>query len=364
MSTHRRTGFIRLGIVSLGLSLALFAGNGCTESDADSAATAGVTAPQGSSVEALGLPDMNELESRLDLTPEQKEQLAAALENWRSEMKGRRDCLQASRPGGREGKRGEGGGRRAPGEGCEGTPPRLQFLGDAAEILNQEQFLELAAYLTEKQEERRANREDRGFQRGRGFGRGFGRGGGHLAQELGLTEAQAEQVHEAMKAHRQSVHALFEAYAEDNLSLEGLRDGVKSERVAFEQTLAGILDEDQLAQMLERHEQRRTERAERHLERLGQHLERRVEFLTRVLRLDDSQQAQVRSVLEGLLPREKALLEGIAAGEVAFEDAIYERLKIKEDGEEALRAVLTEEQAERLDALEELIRPRRRGFHM
>ena len=58
----------------------------------------------------------------------------------------------------------------------------------------------------------------------------------------------------------------------------------------------------------------------------------------------------------------KALLEGIAAGDMSREDALYEHIRIREAGKDAILATLNSDQKERFEATRGFTRGRRHRF--
>jgi hypothetical protein len=374
-----RGGIGFAGLIAAGLVLfsAAFVGCGGSDNDTNSENLIGpeaAAANLGSDL-TLGPPDLREVESLLRLTEEQARQLEQALMTWREAMQARRESFPGmgdrgprggdsrrdggfggERPGGWPG-RDVGSGPMAPEGGLEGHEPlHLGFLADCAGFLNQDQFVTLADFLSERQAARRE--EVRQERERRGHGR-MGRGCMRFARELDLTEEQRTEFGEAFRESHEALRSLMKEHADGTLGAEELRSGAGEIREQLSERLTDILDEGQYELLLELMGEARATMAERRLDNLGDGIDRHVELLTRMLDLEEGQALEIKSRLTGLLPRREALLTGIRDGNIQFEDALYESVLIREETIEAIRAPLTEEQRERLDALRPLISHRR-----
>lgn len=365
----------RLGLVGLLLAgfvtVSLF-GTGCDDSD-DATLDSVVTPLATETGElAMGPPTVDELQARLGLSQDQVEALTPLIADWQSQHEARRN-----RMGSREG--------RGPrfGHGSEDVnPPHMAFLGGSVEVLSREQFLEMLEFLTEKRDAARERRGELGRGRGSGPHGGFGRDcegmppgrhgprdgqrhgpGGGLADELGLTDEQKEELHEAMREHREARRELMQGFHEETVTVDALRSGLKELQEDFETKIGTILDADQLAAFNEHRETRRTERLERQLERISSRDgSRRIEFLTKVLGLDDSQVAQLEEIVSSAHAEAQELLERAIAGDIDDVDAFVDRILLRQETAESIRGILNEEQAEIFDALREL-HPRHGRHH-
>ena len=360
-------GLGALAVLALGASLAL---TGCGESDA---ASGGITSPAATADATLasGPPTLDELRTRLQLSTRQAEEIEPPLGDWRI-----RHETQA-----RQLRSGEGLGAGS------GASPMLEFLASSSEILTREQFLELAAFLTERREAQadriRARFRDGPPEDGRGpaargggrwggperggLGRngpgmgGPGRGGprgdgpGGDLRDLGVTREQAQALREANREYRKARAELVKSYHEDAIGAEALRSGLEDLESSHEAKLASLLDDTQLATLTGKKEARRTERAQRRLENLGNGIDERVAFLTKVLALDESQAASVRAALENAVAEETAILTALLAGTLSPVDAFVDGLLVREAAREAIEAVLTPGQIEVLEALRPLM---------
>lgn len=85
---------------------------------------------------------------------------------------------------------------------------------------------------------------------------------------------------------------------------------------------------------------------------MGTHHPQRIEFLSAVLSLDDDQASKLETLSAEAMARRVTLLTQLRDGSLSPEEALYGQVKIHADRTTALRALLTAEQQETLDALE------------
>jgi hypothetical protein len=228
----------------------------------------------------------------------------------------------------------------------------MTFLSACADVLEPRQFVKLAELIDEKRAA--CDRPGRGMR------------GGHgapifmpmmrFAHELDLEQEQIQEIRAFMPDVAEDARDLFTSYAEDTITLDALRDGLRELRAQVEAHLQEILEADQLARLEELIAEHRTDMAERRLENLDERTERRADFLTRVLDLTDEQQGQLDAVLAEAKSRTETLLQAIGSGDIEIEEAITTGIEIREDTDSTIRAFLTDEQIEAFDALRDLHR--------
>jgi hypothetical protein len=293
------------------------------------------------------LPTLSELEAALGLTPEQSAVLAPALERWRDDVNECRESIRRRQGGPRHGREGSGG-HGLPGGFGDFEPPVLAFLEAVVPVLEPAQITALVDQLPMR----------RGMDQPRP-GRGpHGPGRGHhgmfmmrVLRQLDLNPEQRLAVMERVRDSRQQYHDLRTAFHDGTVTAEEIRDGAKEIRLALEEDLRSILDEEQFTRYQELLGEARAKIADRMLERLPEGIERRAKFLTRILTLTDEQILQVRAALEEAASRREAILIALRDGKIEIEDALYEGYLIEQDTKEAIRALLTPEQLEIFDAL-------------
>lgn len=351
-----------LGCLLAGLLAISLFGVGCSESEDATSDSVVTPLSSGTDGTVLGPPTMDELQARLGLSSDQVEALTPLVADWQSQHEARRSGMR----------RGEGRGPRF-GRGT-GDSPQMAFLEGSAEILKHEQFVGLLEFLAEKREAAREQRAEMGPGEGGPPRGGFGRHGegmppglhgprdgqrqgpgGVLAEELGLTDEQKEQLHEAMREHHEARRDLMQGFHDGSVTVEALRSGLKEAEEQFESKLATILDDDQLAAFNEHRETRQTEMLERQLERLAsQDGSRRIEFLTKVLSLDDAQVTQLTEIVSNAHAERQDQLEQALAGNIDHVDLFVDGILHRQEVEESIRGILNEEQTEIFDALKNL----------
>jgi Spy/CpxP family protein refolding chaperone len=205
------------------------------------------------------------------------------------------------------------------------------------------------------------DRGGRGERGGRGGHGGPGEPGLGIWAELDLTPEQQEALTALLETHRETMRGLREDLRAGSITREEFHAAALEQREALEAEVREILTDEQEARLEELRCERRAERAAEQLERLGDHLEVKIDFLTRVLALDEAQQTELRSILEGSLDRMRDLLEQVQACTLSREEAREARAEIRDETAAAIGAILTEEQAQRFDALRELMHGRGPG---
>lgn len=402
--THPRTTRSRttgpLGAVGV-LVLCGLAATGCSTSDAGPGSSA--TAPAAARSAAASAPTLAELQDALDLTGEETAALAPLVENWQDAIAARGGPGYGPPPGrggaGRgQGARGQGRGFRG-GSPCDGSgpgaggrpgagrgaglgpdpsrmPPGATFLVDAAEVLDLQKTGDLVTWMSARAEARAADREARqgdrpGPGRGRG-GAGLGGAGLGLAGpglglhlrgalcELDLDRADLGPLRDAMRDLAGEVGDALRGYADDEVTVDGVRDRADAAVSAFETAAAEVLDEAGLQTLDAAIASARADHANRALDMLETRTARRQQLLTRVLELDEAQVGQVATILATASTAETTLLTGIADGSVALPEALHTGLGLAETTRSDISAVLTEAQQTVFESLRGL---GPRGFH-
>jgi len=352
-----------LALLVAGVTFALLGGTvGCGE-DATGGSATGVSSQ---ALSTASVPALDDLVTSLDLTPEQRTQMEAALGQLGDELKDRDRSRQQRRDGTGPGPGGDRQ-RLRDGAGMGGPRPVMEFLESCASFLDQGQFVSLVNQMAETRTERMENRgKGQGgpgmgpanggpphMGRGGGWGDGMGRGDGLNA--LDLTAEQRTQLQAARKAHRETMQALHEQFRSGAITEEQFRQQAQANREAMQAQLAGILTPEQLEQLQARRAEHRQERAERQLDRLDLRQEHMTEFLTKVLLLNETQQQQLATFANTVRTRTTALLKGVIDGSIEPPDTMSERRQIQDDFVSSFTAILDADQLQRWEALQSLL---------
>ncbi|MCA9729268.1 MAG: hypothetical protein KC729_16390 [Candidatus Eisenbacteria bacterium] len=336
---RNRAGATTAVAAALGLMILT---SGCSDSESQTSALTGVSATQAAETTAPSL-SLSQLPASMNLTTTQQTQLGEAIDQLNSDRQRLHSEFQRGpRGGGRFGDRI----RRTMGANAE--PPMVTFLESSSEILDADQFQTLCEYLV-------SNRPERG-QGGEGIRHeGRGRMMGHLASELGLSDQQVSAMQDLMKSYGEQFRTLMESVLDGTVSAE---DGVAQATQLAESLkgeMAGILTPDQLAKWEELKQDRIDQGIDRRLENLDTQLTRRAEFLTRVLQLSDAQSSQVEQILLASIPARERILTGVQNGTIPPQVAIMMGLQIEQQILTDIKAILTDEQIQKLEAMKDLI---------
>ena len=348
----RQTRLIRGAMtVLVAAGLVAFLGGCSGDNSPTTAAEAALSSP-------AVVPTDADLVNLLGLNQEQKQQMSGLLAQWRQEQ---------GQMGGQFGDRQRDRDRDRDGD-CDAdcVGPMGQFLRGSAGVLTPDQMVTLGKYLTEKREQRRAEMharfeqrraggEDRpgpGFGEGRG-GRGMGERGAFL-NDLDLTPEQRTQLREAMQTMRAAMRSLMERYRNGEIDAAGMRDGQKALEQNRIAVMQGILTAEQFQAWQEHRQERQQQMVERMQDRSGDHEARMIAFLTDVLHLDEAQVTALEAVLADSRTAREALIARFAAGEIDKADLHYEMTLLREATQDAIRALLNEEQVAVFEALEPL----------
>jgi hypothetical protein len=345
-SYARGAGFVSLGLVLLVGMWPVFSGcNGEAESGAvltpQNATGAGQASP----------PTLVELKTAVGLSDDQAKLIEPALARWRE----RAEAMTPSGPRKGRGPRLGGTGAR------QGRGAHLQdFLEECGGLLETEAFVDLVDFLAERRDARRAQRtglREGCPEGGRGrFGPG-GRGGrlhGAMAEGPALEEAQKKALRDAVRTAHEALRDAHRGYRDGDLNAGEVRDRAQAAVDRLRESLPEILTQDQVDGLVTAMRERTQKMVERRLEHLDEGPPGRMTFLVKVLKLDDSQQEALERTHAEFRPRRKEILTGIAEGNVSFVEALYSELTLSEERHRSVRALLTEEQQERFQALRKL----------
>ncbi|MDH3215000.1 MAG: hypothetical protein OEN01_01760 [Candidatus Krumholzibacteria bacterium] len=229
--------------------------------------------------------------------------------------------------------------------------PMMDFVAMVAPSLDSGQLKDLAQFLVQHRERHRSRLGGETGERHGGFD------DGRIAEELGLTVEQREAMTALRKETHDAAREIHQKFRNGNITKAELNQALVELHAKARQRLGEILTEEQLARFEEWRRERMKQRIERQLKHLGRRLEERVQWLTKVLGLTDDQSQQVTTVLETSIAERKTVLELLRDGDITREEVHTQMLDIREATMEALGQILTEEQAERLDAVR-LLQPR------
>jgi hypothetical protein len=324
-----------------GLSLAV---SGCDREGARSD-RGGLLAPdaQGAALEVPSF-TLADLPHELNLTPDQRARMGAALRTLGDERQGR---LQAWRTR-RHGQGGEGDQASPLPE--TGEPPIIGFLQSASQILTPDQFVIFARFLADRRD---AMRLQDGGHRG-AFADGFLAG---AARRLGLSRAQQKQLRSAAVEHFQKERALWAAWDQGSIEVDAARQQADSLAAAFRTDVQGILTPDQWTKVQDFRQAGLQRRLDQRLAHLGQNLDQQTAFLQRVLVLSADQTTQVQQILSTSVGPRRELLTRVRDGSVPPEEMAIDLKQIEKDTTAQIRALLTPEQIQRFDVLVRLLPP-------
>ncbi|NNF06918.1 MAG: hypothetical protein HKN21_09175 [Candidatus Eisenbacteria bacterium] len=332
-----------VAVLAMGLMGSMY---GCSEEDNGAAGLAG---PDGTTIAAVAVPTLAEIQSAVDLETVQVPPMENNLGHWR-ERNGRQNLEE---------------------------PAPITFLRESGSVLSSDQMVLLINTVADRYDAAISSRVENGEGRPgfRGRGRGnrsgqgqgqFQRGGGNgkrggLFSELDLSEEQQEAMKALREAQRneqgESIHAQLKA---GTISAEQARDLMKEKRLAREAALAEILDADQLAKLEELHRAKEIERATKKLENTGDFMDKKLGVLTDILQLTESQVSSASAIMETAKTATQAMLNTIIESGLPKEEAFYQGYQIRTEAKAALEGILTEDQLEVFATLQERM-PKKRG---
>jgi len=318
-------------VVLLGSATLVAFATGCSDTSAPAISSDPVV-----SIEDT-VPPMSELTVEADLTEAQARALEPALAEWRSAM--------------------------AKSEASEDflleDSPAIEFLAQAAGVVDRNQLSTVVRLAQRSVEARDVSLQpDPGDRRAN-----LHRGIKGLFRDLDLTDEQIALIRAALATSHEEAEALCDDFKDGVITEEELLAGRVEIREALDETIASVLTDKQNEQLEQNKIEVMERRLTRMLERFDARVERRVKRLDALLELTDDQEAAVSTVLAGAKPDIEALLVSVEAGTVSSEDARDQFHAIREEVREAVRAELTAEQVEILDALRDMNVPCGRTLH-
>ena len=295
-------------LAAIAFALTVVLGLGSAGCDPDRAVAASDRLGSKDDTAAFAAITVDELPASLNLSAEQRTQLAAALAELRQERAalghrfgmggrgrghdgdrprghGRRDASACMHRGDRPdcGFGPPGGGGRAEDSAAGFEPPMIGFLEKASAILSSDQFVTLAQFLAGRRLEMRPGRGGPNGPRVP-FDGPFGR---LAAERLGLTEAQQDQLQAVFTTHGDGMRQIRDGLDAGTMTPEQARDRAKELRLAAERSAQQILTADQWKQVQTFREARQDRRSDRRAGDQPQRVDRTTGMYIRVLGLDD-----------------------------------------------------------------------------
>jgi hypothetical protein len=245
-------------------------------------------------------------------------------------------------------------------------PPMMTFLSTAAGLLDRDQFVILAQYLSDNRPDRPGHMDRPGRHGGvrQGTeGNGFGdRMAGRLAEELGLSDEQASALRQVVSSYRDRFRDLREAVRDGQTSpSDALADAITLAS-AMKAELAAVLTAEQLELFAEHKSERVIQGIERRLGNLDERMTQRSAMIAAALDMDDAQAQQTESIFIGTVAARSAVLNGLWDGSIAPEVAAFRVIAIEKDAWAEVYALLTPEQQAAWDSLRNLLPGSRGGF--
>ncbi len=344
--------------------------------------TAGQTAAHRNPPPGRAALTVDDLPATLDLSSEQRQELAAALTElqrdrnnpgqrlairsrgrdrtddravWR-ERRGARARLHADDRAGWEGRPGPGDRRRCPdrprrdlrpraaGPGAGFAPPMIGFLEKASPILSADQFVTLVDFLADRRTEMRPGAEALPAPLEGPFGL-------WAARRLELTESQQEQLKPLLATFGEGMRRIRADSEAGTATPEQARDRAKDLRRSLEQGAQRILTPEQWREVKEFRETSRDRASTRRLDGQARHVDHITGIYLRVLGLDETKATRVREIMAATIPERRVVAERQVQGILEPEDFAYELQAIEKNAARQVREVLTPDQAKRLDAL-------------
>jgi hypothetical protein len=174
-------------------------------------------------------------------------------------------------------------------------PPVIRFVEKASSILNGDQFVILAHFLTERRAELRPDSGNRPVD----FDGPLGR---FAARRLGLTEAEQDQLRPLFTAFGDGMRQVRDGVAAGTLTPEQARDRCKELRLTLAQSAQGILTPEQWKQVQTFREEQRGRRSERREDAQPKRVDHVTGRYVRILGLDDAQASKVRQIMAATIP--------------------------------------------------------------
>jgi Spy/CpxP family protein refolding chaperone len=367
-------------LLALLLTAVLAAGCGNQDTGTTGISNSAVSTAQAAEI----VPSTSDVQAKLGLDTEQSARMDAALTQWRHGTEPAAGGLAAGW--------------------CVARPRELaEFLESSSEFLDTEQFVKLVQLIQERVEARQAEAKATGergrFGRagsgpnavgagraGRGAGVGVGRGpqpegiarrGGPgfgagdaplgldvetLTEDLGLSEEQAAKLTDYFTEHRQEMRdQMREARQTGDFDPQAWWEQRKAQRDAVQEFLASELTPEQLDKLEQLREERQEERFAARQEQMEARFTRRAELLTKVLSLDETQQAKLTELFQARQEQQKEHFENRAGQDLTPQEHQQMREENRAELTASIRAILNEDQQVRFDALESLAEACPRG---
>lgn len=355
---------IRTGSLALAGCALLWAisSSGCS----DERATEVIGVDEASAAAVPSIWSFRELPGSLELTPEQSAGMRDAIDELNHESQRLHEEFRRDRPA-------HGMGERGSVRGTRPEPPMLTFLESTSMLLNADQFLILCEHLVSQRDQlrddgigrrerhgdrinRREHRdESERAERGRDQRRGKGRMSRWVSDDLGLSREQMSELHGVRREYREQSKALLESVVSGSLPADaGVAQAAQLAR-SMKADLSAILTSEQMATLDETNRNRIDRGIDRRMETLDTKLTRRAEFLARVLQLSEDQTGQAEQIFLASIPERERNLVGVRDGSIDPQVALLMGVQLEQQTVAELRAILTDDQAKRLDAMRDLI---------
>lgn len=323
---------------------------GCQGNDS---ASSTVGASSTGKLAAADLPSLNTLDDALNLTDAQSEKMAAALSTWSRSIDERKAA--------RADKSGRQGFMRT-----AGSPPAMTFLADASDFLDNGQMVKLAGILKDRQGTMRDQMRAQ-FKEHRANGDGGPRFDGarapfdQLAKDLNLTEEQQA----ALTKLRESMHEKRQATREQagKTGRRGFAAGQGTNfRDRMRTELESILTEEQLQRLDAIHEERSSQRRDTAVAHADERLNDHVDLLAKVLKLSDTQKADLETTLRDTQSKRQELFQN-RTDDTDWQAMREQAQALRTDTEAKIEALLTADQKELYASLTDLLPMGPRGPH-
>ncbi|MCA9726870.1 MAG: hypothetical protein KC729_04245 [Candidatus Eisenbacteria bacterium] len=274
---------------------------------------------------------MSDVESEVDLTPEQAAEVQAALEEWR-QLAAASDVME---------------------DVLLEDSPAVTFLGRVANQLSAQQMEHLRRLVGEAVAARAGGLVADPTDRGPTFHGGI-RG---LFKDLDLTEEQVIAIRDALEQSRETVQDLCAQYRAGEITEDELREGRAQARADLAAAINAVLTEDQQAQLEQNKLDILVRRLNALLLRYDVRIGHRVDRLDILLDLSDAQAAAITDILMSEKTDLESLRDAVAAGNLSSAEAWDSFRALQIETNEAVRGELTEDQLTILDELRQMHEP-------
>jgi hypothetical protein len=308
-----------LSTVALGALLTLCPGCGANEPTSSYAAEAA----------AQVAPGFNEVDKALELDDADAAVMKAALAEWK-----RSASAQKSGTPGFVARRGE-----------------MEFIATVAPTLDDAQLESLVTLLVSKHEVQREER--RGQHRGM-----HSRNGDYMqamAKELGLSDKQRDQLKSLHEETRTKSAAQRDAFKKGSISEDQMRDALGVIRADAHQKMASILSDQQMKKLDSMRDERFANRVDRRVENAENRNDTHLAWLVRTFELTDAQASQVKAAMNKQSGAQESALKAVQAGSITREQAHEQMRAAHATFAQALQAILTAQQAQRMEILRPLL---------